>query len=934
MQEKQMFTLSDLIHLVKRSKKTILFWTFACALFTSLWVLTKPIEYRALGSFREKAVTQSGMGKNFNASLIFSAIKSEDSEATTTMRSKQILRRAVQNLNLQGTLKVPRTFGKWGLYLERIRNHLKADWSTFWHPLAISLSDPALPLKAVKIRYAGETSRSLKVYFTSEESYELYDPRTGVTSKRRVGETVNEKGYTFTLVRNDDRPVTKRRFSLLLTPEWLAIRSLANKSLIKADRNDKTLISVECLNRDRHIAATTVNAVMHAYHDYLTEEQYRIANDQLDYLNFRQENMNQTLSKMLQEHATKISQDLSTSGFPDASHALNYLSSQQSQYQHKIFDLDLETKRLAQAKEEGYTHYNFLDASMSNRILNEIRELNQQADVIKLALEQASNKDRGFLLQLTSQQVDELHEVKGNIEEANNLIAMLDRDELPSKTSPLVKNPKYLAKTWNDRLIETPQRSEVKTQYSAYLKNLLHLFQVNEKILNERLAYHENPTIEFQGINLPLAKELYLNYSKKHHEIEAKTLEHEFIIDQIQSPDFEVTSLGALLNDPISKELIAKASQLTFALKEPHNRSAKEQQRLQEEITTKKLFLAEHLKQAAHLLTLQQNLIKEKIHSLQQTTLGLIQQQISILEENLQDYLNQRLADLGQERKVIERHQKELNASMVSLPEKWAEEKLIDQKMNTNKLMAAEITKLIESKNLASNLEVIRSAPLDLAVPTINPLKSKVVFFAVVGMFIGFFSSVGFLVTRACVTGIRVSEENLKLAGLNVLGHLTTAASKQPPLDRDLETLRHVSAISGGTLLTVGELDYSTNLANLLRAGGQKVLVMHLSSDGSSEGLLDYLEGELEEPPIIDDVIRMGGFNRYSSELLSSLRFQEMLKQSNEEYDTVIAVLKEKATSASASNLMMLFDKTVMTLQNETLDQLKHKENCSFVITS
>lgn len=443
---------------------------------------------------------------------------------------------------------------------------------------------------------------------------------------------------------------------------------------------------------------------------------------------------------------------------------------------------------------------------------------------------------------------------------------------------------------------------------------------------------------EFEGIDLRMADDLYLAYSKELNEVEADVLQQRFIVEQIGKEGFEISSLSGVLKDSVSKQMIGKVSDLNLKLRDRENRTEREISRLQEELALQEQFLTAHITQTIQLLNVHQERLQKKIASLQQKTLMLIQQRVSILEKHLAEYMETRLTNFGQEKQIITQHQKELQKEVAMLPQKWVSEKLVDQRVAMNKQMAEEITRLVETKNISNSLEVVESAPIDYAVTPIHPRSPKTVLFALLGALVGGMGMVTYVIITGVKRGVPATDETLTLAGQEVAGSLSPTLTA-PPLDHDLETIRRImdralsaasESVFGRSLaLIIGEnADYSTQLATLCKKRGESVLILPLTFDRheKQQGLLQYLEGTIDEPPIIKgelyDKISIGGPSRYGHELLAKRAFTELLEKLTDHYDCVIGVSHATPTSIEAKALLQRFDHLALTLTDETLEEL------------
>ena len=324
--------------------------------------------------------------------------------------------------------------------------------------------------------------------------------------------------------------------------------------------------------------------------------------------------------------------------------------------------------------------------------------------------------------------------------------------------------------------------------------------------------------------------------------------------------------------------------------------------------------------------------------------MGLIQQQVSLLEKHLSDYVTARIKDLKQESDVIEEHKKELRSQVAVLPPKWVSEMLIDQQIEVNKKTVEEVARLVESKVIGNNIEIIQSKMIDHPVPPIHPKSPRLIFFAILGAFIGGFLTTTFIIVRELVSGLQATGVNLQLQGQYVAGTLSSRTLKDNPdlmPDQDLDTLRRLGAYlcsqksaEGQSLLLVKGKgpDYSRDFATLLAKQGLKVIRVPISFNKAAKsedlpGLLQYLEGEVPKPKIEKgpsyDFISAGGISRFSNELLNQQKFQALLKDLLHTYDWVIAVSEAMPASGEVQSLLHSFDCAALTITQEKLDELK-----------
>lgn len=931
-------TFSDLWAICRKRKKTIIFWTLAFAFGVGLFQISRPIQYQAKSTFREKSKTGSDSTKSLSLAMLMGGGDANENAALSMMKSRRLAEQVIREKNFQAFLR--KEGWKWDL-LGNIRDNLKVEWAALRNIQEPVIPDRQEPIKVIALHYEGEIPIKLKVRFTSEDTFSVADRSGKEIGSGALGWTFNGPHYSFVLVRQNEEPLAHAKFQLKLDSVVYAANKQLAKFKCESDSRDKCLIKLSYKHPSRHEASDYLNTAMAFYQFYLRDEHRRISNEQIAYLNKRQDETGLKLKSMMEEHAHALTTNMAT---------MDFLFQTQQSYTQKLLLIDMELRRLQKARHEGIVFYERYwidggDPAVINKMLSDIREYKQQADSIDIALRNVTPEDPDQLKEIFNNQLNELENIRYSSKEAKALYAALQNNRPLPTVLRLYNNPKYMIREWQQKLCQNKENDEVcKSNFNAYLANLIHLIDVEEKIVQERLRHQQGPQLEFQGIDLPTANQLYINYSKSLNDCEAEILHDEFILNQMKDPNFEPSSLSSVLEDSVSREIISRASNLLLMIRDHDNRSQKELERLRAELDQQKGFLALHLEQTIQLLQLRKKLFREKILSVQNAQLELIQQKISVLEQHLADYIDSRIVNMKQEREAIEQQQEALKAEMEKMPEKWSSEKLIEQHLEMSRKMVEEITKMIESKNISAHLDISQSAPVDVAVTPIHPVRSYFILVAILGGFFGFLLSSTIVLGKAVAKGVPVSADNLKAEGLQVAGSFSKAIAwpNAPIRDDDLNTLRHLCAFlsegrtyAGGqsVLLMIGKtVDYSIKLAELLHKEGRKVLLMRISFDRASQeeespGLLAYLNGEASKPKIMKkggmDYVAAGGISRFSSEYLKSDLFQVLLNQYKNEYDWVIAVSTTVPQSGEGQNLAPLFDHAILSISDENWGDLQ-----------
>lgn len=941
-------SFSDLVGICKRNKKKIYFGTFVVSALAVLNTLTNPIEYIAEATFRDKA--KAGGGFSTLSLFLGSGIGGGNDDAISLMKSRSVNEELVKRLGIQATV-VPMGFSE--SYPQMIWQNLIVEKAIFNSSQVPSLPDLDPTLRTQEVFYADEVPKGVSIKFLTEDVFEIYD---GEVLKGRIDEPVKGSNYEFTLVRTNRKPLKGQLFVIVLNPLESSANNIAKQLRVEPDRLDKNLLNIKYGHRDRHFAVEVVNTLTNVYKDFLREEQNRIIGHQIAYLEQRQEEIADKLKETMESHVHTLSEDMKNIGFANTKIAMDFLNNLQNQFQQKLLNIEFETKRLSKAQEQGYAYYDGYsitgDPAVINQLLTEMRNLKQQGDWLDLALNRTSSADPDESQVFFDTQIQRLERNRQYRQEAKEMIAQLEQGKLPSTEGKLLQDPLYLVNIWHNKLVSVSQNltkapeewQHCQTQFCIYLNNLVHHFDVHENAMQERLVHQQNGNYEYDGIDLNTARELYLSYSRNLNEIESQILQHQFIIDKMHEPEFELSSLSMVMNDYITNDMIVRSNRLAIDLKDSNNRSVKEQERLKEDIDLQKRHLTTHLKNAIELLHLKQDLVKYKIARLQNVTLGLIQQQVTLLEKHLKEYIATRLTDLKQESDIIEDHKIVLRNQMAVLPKKWVSEMLIDQQMEVNRKMVEEVSRLVESKIIGNNIEISQSDTIDKAIPPLHPKSPRVIFFAILGAFMGAFLSTTFVMVRELAIGINASVRNLRISGQHVSGVMTSRKLEDSThllKDQDLDTLRRlVTYLSPAetqdkkSLLIVQGRgpDYANNLATLLSKKGLRVLLFTLSFDQPAQpeelpGLLQFLEGEAPQPKIHVgahfDTMSAGGISRFSNELLGKQSFQELLNSLKKHYDWIIGVSHTTPEVAETESLMRIFDHSVINITDEKLEDIK-----------
>ncbi len=202
------------------------------------------------------------------------------------------------------------------------------------------------------------------------------------------------------------------------------------------------------------------------------------------------------------------------------------------------------------------------------QILAEIRKLRQHSDSIQLALQGNSQNETAMAITHFDEQIQTMQEIKLHEEEIRYLQVAVTEEMLPVEKLSILENPKYLVNSWyqkalqayndyrycetNEKLTKKVEWEVCRNHFNSYLANLQHVLEVLERTMRERLTHQQNPFQEFEGISLETAQQLYVSYSKEGSDLEATRAQISFVIEKLEDPNFEISSLSSVLNDSVS----------------------------------------------------------------------------------------------------------------------------------------------------------------------------------------------------------------------------------------------------------------------------------------------------------------------------------------------------------------------------------------------
>jgi hypothetical protein len=826
--------------------------------------LLKEPRFVAEATFKQTS-RQSDVGLSLKEAYQHFFSGQSENATSVVMQSNAVLKDLVEALGLQMICNPQNSIKR---AFKRIGDNLCLEFKR-------SISDPDLFLFH-DVSYSGEKPLVLSLKLTSLTTYQVFDKSKKLVGEGILDEPFSMEGVKFTLHQLPKYAKLNQNYPLTIQTWQSCVANVRGRTTISLCKQDKTVLKLSHTSQDRFLAANILNALMQSYQTFLKKESDEGYQSQVAYLLQRQEELTQMYDAALAEHVQYLKDNIYKNGFVGADQELESLSQPKNLYSSRLFDVDLELQRL-QA-----THLDPDDFELKKASLVEIEEAGVQIHAAKQLLESVESQE-----------------------------------PIPSFPS-LVKDPRSAIALLVRQIADARAMGENSTAtITAFIVQL----EQRQKMLEENLQLQTAESHDFSGLHLGTARELLAAYTRERDNLQAQLRELVFLREQIQRPDFEMSSLGGVFHDSVTGDLIHKASAIALQLKDESNRTAREQARLLESLHTQKEFLSQYLLQTIELKKLKGKLLTDKIGSLCKTTISLLQSEKELLKDKL-DELNQRMSDL---------------------PEKWRRESLLMLKKELGAVMLQGVSHLAETKNLGQHIFLASARPLDAAIPPSAASPPRVLFFSLVSAVFAAFVCYSVLFCKSLFKGFPVSEENLKISGFPTCGSLSSHCSvnlgQLPP--NDLETLRRIATFLAtqpkkhealmASCIGGRHPNYTHSLAEILALRGIRVLAVNCAFDqvvhpDDMPGLWQYLQDPLLDLPLrrnlMFDFLPCGGSTRQSAETISSTKFSSFLNNVKHKYDVVLLYSSADAYTSDGYAFLPLSDAMIVSVQKEQKDEL------------
>lgn len=869
------------------------------------------------------------------------------------LKSSNVLGKTIRELGLQS--KVWQENNIFSRKYHQVKKALKIYRSNKRKEIFLPPLEPFQSIWLKEVFFEGEYPLKLRLIFTSDVEFELQILNQEFQQKKLCNLHLNKLVHipglvSFRLEKDRTNPNLKgKKFYVVLDPLEHTIKKYGQAIEISFSSSSKLkspAYHVSFKYPDRYFAASFLNRLCDNYFAFYEEDSHAKINKQLEYLHKRSDVAIEKMNQLMHEQQTHYTQILNDPyAFLNFEKEVDFLAKQQADFQKRLFDANFHLNLLDQNLAQKEWQVLQLNSERYSDLVSRIQELKNQRDSLDLLIHEADEKKSYWTVEIYQDSMSHLENLQKELQAAENLI-----NQLPARNFNQLEIPPILqehVKYWQTEFASSVAQAKEKLDPSFWVsfEDFLHKFhrisKIREKILRERLAYKQDPVLqEFEGIDLETADRFLIDYSKDLDQIAYDIQIQKHLLNELNDEKFQLSSFPHI-KEIFPEDILDSLHNLTLQYYDSDNYSEREQERIQKEIELKKHFVRSYLKQDLFLLQEHYNLTKNKLLSLQKARFDLIQKQISVYEEELQDFVNIKKSEYIAKKELLFQQMKDLHQAMQHLPNKWLMEQKIKMQMTMNHKLLDSITNLIESKNIGHNLEILDSRQINKAYPAFAPITFNPFLKANLYSLGGVLVFIIWELRRFFSQSLSASSMNLKLTQHHVL-HPLSKLSNRLQFDhlpeKEIEKLRQyleidtISTASCKTFLLLlnHTFDYSKFLGQLINKTEAKALIIHLDKQYSHKnGLIHFLEKEIASPTIYNkihyDEIYAEKATPYLVELLHSKTFSSWLEKQKTIYNYLIFTYEGTITKKQTQSLTKIADSILVNLHgNESFKDLKH----------
>lgn len=364
------------------------------ALLFFLLTIGKDPQYEAEGSFKEQASATSmnsltsQMGSIPFAATQMGANSSLDS-TLTLMKSHKVLSKVVRLYGLQVTIEEQKNESTWKNCFNNIKTFKSILMANALKSSKEMILDDDRPILAFKnVYFPSRLEQDFFVRFISNTHFVIENDDQN--SIYELGKEAIYKTVSFHPFALKDQSLKGRCFKIELKPEDEVTLKLSKDLIIEKDTKAKNLLHLRYRHKDPFLAQNIVNATMSSYKQYLDEDQEHKIEEQLAYLNQRQNVVLSHLDEHIEASCNYSKEHMQNfEGFLQVDKELEYAIKQQADLKQKTSTIDLETLMLQSHHGDDFFYY-FKDDAYSLSLFEKRRALQQKKNNLLFSLSQDS----------------------------------------------------------------------------------------------------------------------------------------------------------------------------------------------------------------------------------------------------------------------------------------------------------------------------------------------------------------------------------------------------------------------------------------------------------------------------------------------------------------------------------------------------------------
>jgi len=863
------FSFSDIKTLIVKKKKLYLIFFVIIFFLSILMFLFKPPIYEAKAIFYEDIEKSKTIGNLKD--IVLSDNSNYQIDAFSFFKTQKIIKKLVSRLALQIEVVEQQNFFKQKFNV--LKKNLEMDFK--------KNSFKNDQIKFINASYDGLEPIFYYLKILDEKTFEILDENRKTLGKAKLNQRINFSEVSFEIEEMPKSFINKIIKIKILPWENVVENVLKNLKVIK-DKNS-SFIFLKTREKSPYIAAYILNNLMDLYCDYLNEENCKVTKQQLGYLEERKTIVQKELDSFLDQYDDHLKENVRSTGLINFELEIAALLNQKDILQKKVTENIDEINIFKSINLQNVDDISILDDKLME-LLERIKKLKNEDDILQRSLYRDILSKNNFLEKIIS------------------------------------SYPSFLA-------VNDFQESMI-SQKIDLEKSIL--FSKSNKVFSRNYFLEEASSLPF--LNLDNVNDLLIHLDQKKDEIAQDISQIELTKKKLNVDQYKIGFISI-----ISFDLIKNILEISKKLENLSIYTSKELEVLKKEYELEKKYIIFYLDEKLNLRKSDLKLINEKIVSLKKTKRSLIDNEILQISSNAKKYVTNKLFLLNTEKKSLEMKLNHVISNIDKLVSRLDFENQIKMKIEMNKNKIESIEKLLESKKLDANLKQINSKPIDYA--AVNFFYDSLCYFksfiiAIGSLFLFFFFSIYFF----AIKGFPLSKDSITTLGYDHLGAISFKSQGLQINDLDvvdLESLRKIISSIGEsdqkiiTAICSDGPNYIHYLSTLLAMMGKKIIVIETKSDPSEEpGLFSYLSNDVKKIPIQKlqayDYLPSGGNNYFSFELLKSSSFSKILQQLKEKYDLIMIYSSSKINSAEARVYLDFSDKIILTIKNETYDDIKN----------